>query len=443
MTLSPFSSTQRAHYSSQQNGSVSLILRSAPLGSGTGADILTFTLPINPQAVDIQRPSRQTVTQTLGGAYQDHWGEGLIHISLSGSTGWRPRGPQLLDGYESIIALRKLLHEYDRRCGEGTPQNVFLYLLLDLPSGWERFRVSKVSADYSRTKGSPLLYMYDLSFIALEDLSYVEKANVSGTFVITSYPLKPPPITTGPGSTITPSIITPQTGDGGPSSFGTGVGGAGSRGGNLRPKMLDADADGMLVSGTASTASDIAETCLTEDYFYPSDANFCTTLFSLASVWYGARGWSNAQYLWPVIRDGNPSIFSTSATQDAPILTTTDVRDESYKFQPTKIKMPYLDPAPWGGDGRAYANSYLNAAQSRADREFLGLAASVTARTVGYVFTKGLTNIWNSLAEGYNGVSGAVQNFLDDQQRKSETLQPFSQWSPPDGPPALSSMGPA
>jgi phage baseplate assembly protein W len=47
-------------------------------------------LSINPQEYVVHEPTRQSVTQTIGGAWVDYYGLGLPRISLSGTTGWLP-----------------------------------------------------------------------------------------------------------------------------------------------------------------------------------------------------------------------------------------------------------------------------------------------------------------------------------------------------------------
>lgn len=134
-----------------------------------GDTVHALTLPLTPEEIVIQRPSRQSVTQTLTSAYQDHLGSGLTSVMLRGHTGWRDFG--FGTGHDIIIRLRdEILGSYDKLVAQGDPEKVNLDLAIALPdTGWEHFRVSKNSATFSRSRAQPLLYRYEMQFTVLKD----------------------------------------------------------------------------------------------------------------------------------------------------------------------------------------------------------------------------------------------------------------------------------
>lgn len=178
----------KSYRTTDQRGTVVLTLSNTNGQDG----VRTLTLPITPEEIQINRPSRQAVTQTLTSAYQDHLGSGISTVVVRGHTGWRDLGA--LDrndlgagtGYEVITNLRNLLADYDNRVARGDPSAVKMILLLNLPNGWEQFRVSKNAAAFSRSRAQPLLYRYEMQFTVLEDLTAeMRQVDPSPNFVIT------------------------------------------------------------------------------------------------------------------------------------------------------------------------------------------------------------------------------------------------------------------
>jgi hypothetical protein len=171
-----------------QRGTVVLALANTSGPSG----VRILTLPITPEDIQITRPSRQAVTQTLTSAYQDHLGGGITTVGMRGHTGWRDLGAVDRNnlgagtGYEVIRNLRDLLGDYDTRVARGDPSQIKFMLMLNLPNGWENFRVSKNSASFSRSRQQPLLYRYELQFTVLEDMnSATKQTDPSPNFVVT------------------------------------------------------------------------------------------------------------------------------------------------------------------------------------------------------------------------------------------------------------------
>lgn len=136
------------------------------------------TLPIRPEDLTRNEPSRVTVHQTLGRGVQgwvDHFGEGLPSVSISGHTGWRAkpgaRG-ELLDGTESFEALNKLVaHDYHRAkqaaVDSGRDPATVKLLFVDL---LDKFAWSVVPTLFvlRRSKSRPLLIQYNISLQAVD-----------------------------------------------------------------------------------------------------------------------------------------------------------------------------------------------------------------------------------------------------------------------------------
>jgi hypothetical protein len=126
-----------------------------------------YIFPIRPEQFQLVEPARQSVTQTIGGAYQDHFGPGVPQITLSGHTGWRKLGGDG-DGYEMFTKLRQVHRDYNRMCGEGDPASVTLMLSVNVPQGYGVFRVSSDNFRSLKSVQSPLLFRYEIQFTVLE-----------------------------------------------------------------------------------------------------------------------------------------------------------------------------------------------------------------------------------------------------------------------------------
>lgn len=135
-------------------------------GGGDGG----YIFPIRPEQFQLVEPARQSVTQTIGGAYQDHFGPGVPQITVSGHTGWRKLGGDG-DGYAMFTKLRQVHRDYNKMCGEGDPASVNLTLSVNVPQGYGIFRVSSDNFRSLKSTQSPLLYRYEIQFTVLEILA--------------------------------------------------------------------------------------------------------------------------------------------------------------------------------------------------------------------------------------------------------------------------------
>lgn len=80
--------------------------------NGDGKPILTMTLPLMPQSISISVPTAAVTTVTMGGLSEEHNGAPLRPITISGSTGIRPRtsvDPFSADNFKSDGAGASLL----------------------------------------------------------------------------------------------------------------------------------------------------------------------------------------------------------------------------------------------------------------------------------------------------------------------------------------------
>ena len=127
---------------------------------------------MRPEEVVYTHPTRATVVQTLGGAWVDDFGEGLVDITLSGHTGWRPGNT--VGGEEAFYLLREgcfwLFHgmRMDAARSGRDPDQVQMTLVDTLNLGV--YKVYPVSMQTRKHRTSPLLYRYQLRLTALDRL---------------------------------------------------------------------------------------------------------------------------------------------------------------------------------------------------------------------------------------------------------------------------------
>ena len=139
-----------------------------------------FHFPNNPLSVTVAESARVTPQQTLKGHYLEEWGPGFKNIKLEGHTGFSPRSPldgvDEQDGYEAFTALKKLYRDYL----DTTKANLFalagnnteISMILHIWEEDEHWRIVPSGNDAlrrSRNDKAPLLFYYDMSFIAYAD----------------------------------------------------------------------------------------------------------------------------------------------------------------------------------------------------------------------------------------------------------------------------------
>lgn len=153
--------------------------RLAPIGfAGTGGD---YQFIIRPEELTRFEPSRLAVQQTLGGAWIDAFDRGIITIKISGTTGWRGASPlgtgnvNITSGEEQFHLLREnsFISWHAQRAaiaaGGGDPNDVEL-IFIDTLNGYTDL-VAPKSFTLRRSKTRPLLMMYSIEMLVLQDLA--------------------------------------------------------------------------------------------------------------------------------------------------------------------------------------------------------------------------------------------------------------------------------
>lgn len=150
---------------------------------------LFLTLPINPQNYTFSEPARSAVQQTLIDEYVEEWGYGVRQIALEGHTGFSVKrgvfGTEPMDGYQAFLILIDFMRRYQDRARanaiakkpeEQKPIELILHIWEEdehwhvVPNGQEALR-------RSRNSGSPLLFNYNLSFLAVRQVKVSDEAN--------------------------------------------------------------------------------------------------------------------------------------------------------------------------------------------------------------------------------------------------------------------------
>lgn len=132
------------------------------------------TLVINPENYTQTEPARVTITQTKGGMFVDHFGQGIKIITLAGITGYAPRksstdkSAEELSGQEHFIKLRKMYRDWLDGAKENPSKHILRFY------NWsddESFEIAITSFGLQRTVGRPLLYQYNIQITCVKDLS--------------------------------------------------------------------------------------------------------------------------------------------------------------------------------------------------------------------------------------------------------------------------------
>ncbi len=135
-----------------------------------GGDATEIALFIRPEDMVRTTPSRMSVTQTLGGAWVDSFGEGLDAFTINGTLGWRT-GPDGLDGGERLREMRKSTFEEwhslrQRAVNLGEDPNLVKLRFVDTLNRYTCAIAPQVF-EIRRSKSRPLLASYRITFIAL------------------------------------------------------------------------------------------------------------------------------------------------------------------------------------------------------------------------------------------------------------------------------------
>ena len=161
---------------SQKEMPIALIMQ------GSFIPLAEYYFDLRPEELTYTHPTRASVIQTLGGAWVDDFGEGLVDIALSGHTGWRandtplPTAPSMLDGMEKVIELRRLFFEefHQQRMAaaqSGIDPDDAVQMMFADALNMALYRVYPVSLQIRKHKSRPLLYQYQLRMLGLEKMN--------------------------------------------------------------------------------------------------------------------------------------------------------------------------------------------------------------------------------------------------------------------------------
>lgn len=149
------------------------------LRDGINNDIYTVDLNVNPEDMSIENPFRVNTYNTLGGAFVDVWGQGVRRIVMRGHTGWRTvvaSNGQQQDGFDNIFALRDnicnlyfSLRDTASKTQSQTDIQSKLTLTLIDKLHETGYKVVPENFKLLRNKARPLLHMYEVSFVVVDD----------------------------------------------------------------------------------------------------------------------------------------------------------------------------------------------------------------------------------------------------------------------------------
>ena len=127
---------------------------------------------LRPEEVVYSHPTRATVVQTLGGAWVDDFGEGLVEITLAGHTGWRPGGS--IGGEEAFLLLRngcfQVYHRMRMQAASSgrDPDEVRMIFVDTLHTC--SYVVYPINMQIRKHRTRPLLFQYQLRLTGLDRL---------------------------------------------------------------------------------------------------------------------------------------------------------------------------------------------------------------------------------------------------------------------------------
>lgn len=135
-----------------------------------------FQMSIRPEDLSRVQQSRMTVSQTLGGAWLDSFGDGIPTVNISGTTGWGAGG--LPDGFEQFQKLHATVFDKWHKlraevAKEGKDPDGIKLIFSD---GLDDFVWCMAPQNFSlkRNRSRPLLSQYSISLVKLGD-SVLEK----------------------------------------------------------------------------------------------------------------------------------------------------------------------------------------------------------------------------------------------------------------------------
>lgn len=124
-----------------------------------------------PEEVDYRHPTRATVIHTLEDGWADDFGQGLVEITVQGTTGWRGAAgiPGEAMAYNLRNAVNQLYHELrEAHRAAGTDPDLVEMLWVDTLNVCA-YVVYPTDFRLRRHKQRPLLYQYTMRLTALRE----------------------------------------------------------------------------------------------------------------------------------------------------------------------------------------------------------------------------------------------------------------------------------
>lgn len=143
----------------------------------------TLVLRLNPEEFTQTEPKRVNVTQTKGGAFVEHFGEGLKTITIRGTTGYKPavvdtgfaetsggvnvKSREPGSGAYHFFRLRQIIREWATNSKENAED---YELWFSNKADDEIFQVVVTNFALLRAVGRPLLYQYNIQMTVIADI---------------------------------------------------------------------------------------------------------------------------------------------------------------------------------------------------------------------------------------------------------------------------------
>lgn len=134
-----------------------------------------FVMPVRPEDLKWQSPSRMTTLQTLGGAWIDDFGPGIDSLTVTGTTGWHwtnMLGIPVGDGQIAMARLKSVVFTqwHAKRAAKvdnNRDPNTICLFWIDVLNGLAAI-VAPQSFTLQRNKQRPLLLQYNMSLVVLD-----------------------------------------------------------------------------------------------------------------------------------------------------------------------------------------------------------------------------------------------------------------------------------
>ena len=133
----------------------------------------SYSFALNPEEYSQTEPNKATVTQTMGGAFVDQFGAGLVEITLRGTTGFKNGTNDPNNGFEKFKELRDLIRASYQNTDASKEVKFYNY------TDEEYWNVFVERFSLSRSRSRALLYQYDIKLTALRKLSDTTEGSTS------------------------------------------------------------------------------------------------------------------------------------------------------------------------------------------------------------------------------------------------------------------------